>query len=271
MTHPPTFFTQVGDLRVAYRVFGQGAPILLIMGLTGTLELWDPTLVAALARHSLVVAFDNRGMGETANTGDYPFEQIADDAACLIEVLGLEAPTVLGWSTGGSIALDLAVRHPERVGRLVLYAGDCGGPEVVHPSPAVEAQFGDTSGTPAEQRERLIRVLFPPGWRERHAAYVKRVFYSELRASTPENLTRQAQALAGWAGVGPRLATVQRPALIVQGMADIVTPPENAQVLAAGLSGSWLVRMAGAGHGLMYQYPRQLARLVRLFSRLPEG
>jgi pimeloyl-ACP methyl ester carboxylesterase len=86
-----------------------------------------------------------------------------------------------------------------------------------------------------------------------------------MEQATPEGIGRQAEAIAGWAGVCERLSTVAAPTLIVQGMADVITPPANAQMLADGIPGSWLVRLAGGGHGLQYQMPKHLARIVRAF------
>ena len=259
----------VGDIEMAYRVFGQGEPLILIMGLTGTLDNWDPTLVEELARHYLVIPFDNRGMGASTSAGEYAFEQLADDTAGLLRALGLEQAHVLGWSTGGDIALDLALRHPDRVSRLVLYAGDCGGEEAINPPAEILAQLSDVAGTPEEQGRRLLPLLFPAEWLAQNVAYVRRVFVRPMETSTPESMARQIKAQYEWPGACSRLAEVKQPTLIVQGMADLLTPPANAQLLANGIPGSWLARFAGAGHGLQYQYPRHLAALIRTFLQAP--
>jgi pimeloyl-ACP methyl ester carboxylesterase len=75
----------------------------------------------------------------------------------------------------------------------------------------------------------------------------------------------QVKAAFEWSGVYQQLAQVKQPTLIVQGMADMLTPPANAQLLATAIPGSWLVRFADGGHGLMYQRPKKLARIIHIF------
>ena len=103
------------------------------MGFSGTMDLWSPEFVTALAQDRQVIVFDNRGIGETNDPmGAYPFSQLADDTAGLIKALGYDRLDVLGWSMGGNVAIDLTVRHPGVVSRLVSYAGSAGGPGRSH-------------------------------------------------------------------------------------------------------------------------------------------
>src|SRR5204862_5099294 len=79
----------VGDARLAYRVLGQGEPLLLIQGFRATMDDWDPTLLDALAARYLVVVYDNRGMGRsTAPPGPFDMRRLTDDAAGLLDALG---------------------------------------------------------------------------------------------------------------------------------------------------------------------------------------
>ena len=109
---------------VGYRVVGSGPPLVLIMGYAGTMEVWDPRLVHALARHNRVV---HAGIGRTQplpgeQTATLTIDAMADQTSALIDALGLGRPDVLGWSMGGMIAQALAVLHPSQVRRLVLCA-----------------------------------------------------------------------------------------------------------------------------------------------------
>ncbi|HEU5432352.1 MAG TPA: alpha/beta hydrolase [Thermomicrobiales bacterium] len=257
---------RVGDIDIAYRILGQGEPLLMVMGSQATMDLWDPTLLDRLASRYLVVLFDNRGIGGTTGTGPYPFTQLADDTVGLIQALGLGQPNVLGWSMGGSVALDLALRHPSAVRKAVLYGASAGGSNAVPPSPAVIAVLSDQSGTPQQRGERLLEILFPAEWARSHQAYIMRVFANAAPpATTAAAAGFQIQAIAQWSGVADRLAQAQPPTMIVHGMDDVITPPQNAQILADGIPGSWLIRLAGAGHGAMYQEPKRFAALVDAF------
>ena len=81
---------------------------------------------------------------------------------------------------------------------------------------------------------------------------------------------RQTQAIAAWPGTFDRLGSIESPTLVVTGTEDVIAPPENAFILAQRINGSWLVQFNGAGHGLMYQYPDRLAKIVEDFIELTD-
>jgi pimeloyl-ACP methyl ester carboxylesterase len=268
----------VGDLSVGYRVIGPLAatsgggatsagetPLLLIMGFSGTMDLWSPEFVAALAQGRQVIVFDNRGVGETNNPmGVYPFSQLADDTAGLIKALGYDRLDVLGWSMGGNVAIDLTVRHPGVVSQLVSYAGSAGGPRAIAPSKKVMAAVADTSGTPQQRGMRLIELLFPKGYRSAHPDYLQ-TFPIPKEQATAMAIGLQGRAMGEWAGVWDGIKALACPALFATGTEDVLTPPQNSVMMAARVPGAWLMRFAGAGHGLMYQDPQGFATSVLTF------
>jgi pimeloyl-ACP methyl ester carboxylesterase len=275
----PVKHVTVGDLSVGYRVIGPLAatssgetetagaemPLLLIMGSSGTMDMWSPAFVAALAQNRPVIVFDNRGIGETDDpTGAYAFPQLADDTAGLIKALGYDRLDVLGWSMGGEVAVDLAVRSPAVVNRLVSYAGDPGGRLTLPPAKEAMAVLMDTSGSPQERGERLIELLFPAAYRSAHPAYAE-TFPIPTEQAAPVAIGLQNKAIGEWSGVGGQLKSIACPTLFVTGTEDLISPPGNAVMMAVRVPGSWLMRFAGAGHGLMYQEPQQLAESILTF------
>jgi pimeloyl-ACP methyl ester carboxylesterase len=267
----------VGDISIGYEILGPlrkgpatagvapARPLMLITGSSGTLDGWPPAFIAALAGDRQVIVFDNRGMGETTNPmGAYPFSQLADDTAGLVGALGHESVDVLGWSMGGNVAIDLAVRHPEVVGSLISYAGGAGGSEAVPPTPEALAVLTDTSGAPEERGMRLLELLFLPEYRVAHPDYW-RLFPVPQEETDPAQIGLQNAAIGEWAGVWDGLGRIRKPALFVTGTEDVITPQENAVMMTNRVPGSWLVRLAGAGHGLMYQDPQRLAAIVLAF------
>ncbi len=258
----------VGDIDIAYRVMGLGDPMVLIMGYGSTMDMWDPLFLDNLSSKYKVIIFDNRGMGNTtAPPGNFSIAQFANDTAGLMAALGIEKAHVLGWSMGSFVAQELAIRYPERVNKIILYAGDCGGKEAVMPSSQVLEDLADTSGSPEERGMRLLNLLFPKDWLSCQPAFYK-WFPLPKETSLPENIERQAQAVASWPGACDRLGSIKSPTLVVTGTEDVITPPENAFILAQGIKVSWLVQFEGAGHGLMYQYPDRLAKIVADFIEL---
>jgi pimeloyl-ACP methyl ester carboxylesterase len=113
-------YADVNGIKLYYEVQGKGRPLILLHGGLGAIEMFGPNL-PALAKVRKVVAVDLQGHGRTADI-DRPFsvEAMADDIAALAKHLGLERPDVMGYSLGGGVAVALALRHPELVGKLVV-------------------------------------------------------------------------------------------------------------------------------------------------------
>jgi pimeloyl-ACP methyl ester carboxylesterase len=129
----PTRVADTAAGAVGYREIGTGSPVLLIMGLSGSMDDWPPAFVASLAAGHEVIELDNAGVGQTASlTSPLSITGMADQASDLISALRLGRVAVLGWSMGGMIAQALAVLHPAQVSRIVLAAPS---PALVTPSP----------------------------------------------------------------------------------------------------------------------------------------
>ncbi|MEV4343780.1 alpha/beta hydrolase [Actinoplanes sp. NPDC049596] len=112
-------YAEVNGLNLYYEIHGEGTPLILLHGGLGSGEMFAATL-PAFADHHRVILPDLQGHGRTADI-DRPLsvESMADDIAALIDHLGLVKPDVVGFSLGGGVALLLAIRHPDKVGRVV--------------------------------------------------------------------------------------------------------------------------------------------------------
>jgi alpha/beta hydrolase fold len=112
----PAKKVQVGDINIAYKTFGKGDPILLIIGLGSVMDTWNPTILRDLSSNHTVIIFDNRGVGNTT-VGTKPFSiiQFANDTAGLLDALKIQKADVLGFSMGTFIAQQLTLLHPEKV------------------------------------------------------------------------------------------------------------------------------------------------------------
>src|SRR3954454_18085401 len=120
---------RVGDHELHYERAGSGEPLLMIQGMSGTHVSWGEPFLAPLRESFDVIAFDNRGIGLSAPIdGSFTIVEMAEDAAGLLDELGIESAHVCGISMGGMIAQDLALAHPERLRSLTLGCTYCGGP-----------------------------------------------------------------------------------------------------------------------------------------------
>jgi pimeloyl-ACP methyl ester carboxylesterase len=268
MPHESFEKLQVDGAQIAYRRLGNGRPLLVLNGFAATSADWDPSFIDGLASSNELILLDNRGIGRSTDNGQ-PFDiaKLADDAARVIEVLGIERVNVLGWSMGGFIAQTLALQHPGRINKLILLSTDPGGADADRASAAVWSQLIDTSGAPHDQAKRLLSLVFPRAIAESiYREFGDIVAAARAQLST-DLVNRQVAAMDVWhrTGIGNRVGEMNVPVLIATGSEDIVIPPSNALRLVNAIPGAWLAQFNGGGHAFMYQYPRPLADLINCF------
>ncbi len=260
---------KVGELGIHYEASGEGFPLLLIMGLGANLDWWDPRLVQALSRGFRTIRFDNRGTGRSDDSEEeYTMRLLADDAAGLLDALGIARAHVLGISMGGMIAQELALAHPEKVGRLVLCSTHCGGSHAVPPSEAALEIMARIAGAPsAEETARLsVLLCFTNESVKGHPADVDAWVREVLKVPTSrDTLLRQLGAIAGF-DTYDRLPGLKVPTLVVHGKQDILIPPENGSILVTAIPGSHLVLLEHSAHGLAEDI-EDVVRSVREFLR----
>ena len=143
-------YVPVNGLNMYYEIHGAGEPILVLPGAYMTVELMGD-LVSALGESRQVIAVEFQGHGHTADIDrTFSYEQFTDDVAALVAHLGIEQADVYGYSLGGGVALQLGLRHPQRVRKLVItsgsYSSDGMYPEVVGGIQNITAELFD--GTP---------------------------------------------------------------------------------------------------------------------------
>lgn len=246
---------EANGIRLSYQSLGQGEPLLLLMGYRGLMTVWDQSLLRGLAEHYRLILCDYRGVGRSTEDGrPFSLELFAEDAAALLEALEVPRAHVLGWSMGGAVAQELALRYPERVGGVILL-----GP-AHDPAPLREALARLDGLSP----EEFLAGLFPAAWVARHPE----VFAGLPRAGgvvDPGVAARQRRALEEWPGSTERLPGLDKELLLVAGLEDKTTHPDQALVMATLCPRSWLIRFTAGGHWLMYQYGTELAQLVHTF------
>src|SRR5574337_1137005 len=159
---------QIGDVRIHYTESGTGDPLLLIMGFGMPGDAWLGSLPFLQDFHAIY--FDNRGTGQSDKPdGPYTIAQMADDAAGLLDHLGIARAHIYGVSMGGMIAQELVLRHPQRVRALVLGCTMCGGahatlgaPEVIQT--LIEVIEGMGRMDPPTWVDRQLPLIFPREW-----------------------------------------------------------------------------------------------------------
>lgn len=258
-------YTESDGVRIYWEEHGDGEPLLMIMGLGYSLEMWSRAL-PAFAEHFRVIIFDNRGVGRSdVPAGPYTIAAMAADAAAVMTAAGLKRAHVLGLSMGGMIAQEFALRYPERVHSLVLGCTTFGGPNAVPASPEVIALLMARATMAAED---AIRVMVPhiydagtpPERIEEDLAVRRRTL------PTAEGYMAQVQAVMAWTSYD-RLSELAAPTLVIHGLTDELIPAENGKLLAERIAGAELVLLPAASHLFLTDQPEAAIAGVLTFLR----
>ncbi len=260
----------VNGIDLYYELYGDGEPLVLISGLGYGLWQWHK-MIPFLAERRLVIAFDNRGAGQTAKpAGPYTAAMLAKDTACLIEEVVGGPAAVMGHSMGGFIAQQLVLDRPDLISKLILASTNFGGPKAAPVTPEALAAMMDRSGDPAAVVRRGVAIATAPGFIDKHPdALTELMNYRFSNPVPPE--AYQAQMAIGLGLLSPaaaydgKLSAVQVPTLILFGAHDNVVPAANAQLLAAQIPDSKVVILPNAGHMFPIEAPQEAARAVLEF------
>ena len=268
---------RANGIQLEYDSFGRAsdAPLLLIMGLGAQMVLWDEEFCEALAqRGHFVVRFDNRDVGLStkfdhagvpdmakimARGGDrtsapYTLDDMADDAAGLLDALRIESAHVVGASMGGMIAQTVAYRHAPKARSLVSIMSSTGNPALPQAKP--EAMAVLMTPRPLDRASNVeaavaaSKVIGSPAYPADEARLRERAGKMYDRAFTPLGTVRQMAAIMAHGNRAPRLAGVKAPTLVIHGLADALVPVEGGRDTAKSIPGSQLLEIEGMGHDL---------------------
>ena len=265
----PTKVVRIGKQKVGYRTFGSGRPLVMVMGLGGSMGSWDPTFLDALAAGGhRIVLLDNEGVGKTTPLrGKLSIRRMADTTAGLITRLKLGRPDVAGWSMGGMIAQSLAVRHPKAVRYLILMATAPGDGKATAPKPEAIKAF---NGPP--DLNVLLSLLFPPDQNAARDTYIQNLIkrHPFEGVASPAQDKKQTDASVDWMTAkdpdGKRVRKLAVPTLVGGGELDPLLPVQNQRHLAVMIKNAQLVTYPDASHAFLFQHeddfvPRMLTFL----------
>lgn len=257
--------TKVGDIEISYERAGSGSPLLLIMGMSGTMRHWGEPLLDELRRDFDTIVYDHRDIGESSRTGEpFTIAALAEDAAGLLDALELESAHVMGISMGGMVAQELALAHPERVHTLLLGCTYCGGEGSALAGEDVLRRLAE--GMASGDRTRAIRTAWEVNVSEQFAAdedAYARFLAAGVRYGVPVPvIMEQMRAIAGH-DTSERLADLRPPTLVVHGTVDQMLPVENGRMIAERIPGARLEIFEDVGHLFFWEEPQRAGDLVR--------
>lgn len=255
--------------RIAFEAGGDGPALVLIPGLGATRRVFDP-LVPSLSRRYRVITFDPRGVGDsTGADAALTIPLLAEDVTTVLDAAGAHAASVLGASMGGAVAQRLALDFPSRVRCLILAATAPGGSKAIPPDPRVtSALLGKGARTPEDAYRLACTVLYSAHFQRTNPEFIEQQVRLRAAHAVPGRVfAAQLRALDRDGGDVIRLPELTTPVLVLHGTADLVTPVENAEILASLIPGARRRWFEGCGHLFFHERPQESARVADEFLR----
>jgi pimeloyl-ACP methyl ester carboxylesterase len=224
---------RVNGISLYYATIGHGPPVVLLHGGLSNSDYWG-NQVKALAAHHTVIVVDSRGHGRsTRDARPYGYDLMADDVAALLDTLHFGKVDVVGWSDGAILGLDLAIRHPDRVGKVFAFAANTltsGVQEGVENNPTFARFIARAGG-------EYAKLSATPG---DYDAFVAQI--SKMWASEPN-----------W--TDDQLRSIRSPVLVVDGDHDEAIKRAHTEYIAATIPGAGLLILPNTSHFAFLQDP----------------
>ncbi|MGV9711434.1 alpha/beta fold hydrolase [Gordonia sp. NPDC003424] len=253
-----------------HRVTGNGPGLVLLNGFGASGTVW-PTALDELATRHTVITVDARGTGGSRHlTPAFTIEDLADDVWAAMLSAGIADATVVGWSMGGMVAQELAIRHPDRVRRLVLI-------NTVAPIPAMHIPIARTSWmlwqialrNANDGWRRAVWSLGGPGALHESPRELRELT-AQLRTSGIAWWTPLLQSAASTSWRRPdRLHNIIAPTTILHGRDDPIVPVANARILADLIIGAEVEIWDHVGHLLPYEATSRLLDVINRSQEAP--
>ena len=260
------------DVRVSYHLHDRWMVwrprLVLIQGVGFDAAAWAP-VQRRLRRHVRLVVLDNRGVGASdAADGFYTVSAMVTDVVSVLDAENIPVAHVLGVSLGGMVAQELAIRHPERVDRLVLVSTTSGWP-FTFPLPTASARLltmAPVLPRATALRRQLRNMMSPQSLAARPHLVDEMTDYLGTLPHDPQGKRRQMLAGATYVGALRQLR-IRAATLVLHGSADTVADPRNARSLVNQIPGAELVMFPDAGHLLFWEQPDRFCDVVTAFLR----
>lgn len=257
----PLKIASLKNAKIAYRRLGRGRPLLMLPGFNMSMYSFGKPFLQELSKSYEIFLVDYPGIGSSSWTsGDFNAKDLAALFAEFTEFLKLPPVALLGFSLGGSIALQMAISYPHALSHLILIATDPGGQRALMADPKVLSKI---LNSPVKHASILFREDLIP-------KYLSLLNTSILEEKIPELVINEEKRFYHeWYQnnqIFSQLSLITLPTLIISGEDDLVVPTHNARTLGAHIKNSRLTLIPSAGHGILYQCPEEVASHISKFT-----
>jgi len=238
-------YAPVNGIRLWHAVFGQGEPVVFLHGGLANANYWG-LQVPVVAQHYQVIVLDSRGHGRsTRDNQPYGYDLMADDVVGLLDHLKIPRAAVVGWSDGGILGLDLAIRHPDRVSKVFVFAANS------DPSGVVDG---------VEKNPTFARFIARAGEEYRALSATPNDYQAFVTA-----ISRMWATQPNWSA--QQLAAIRTPMLVVDGDYDEAIKRPHTEYLAATIPRTGLLILPDTSHFSFLQDPDQFTWHVLHFLK----
>jgi 3-oxoadipate enol-lactonase len=239
-------FVENQGARIYWDEHGWGEPILLIMGLGVTSQMWHRTR-PLLAKQFRTLAFDNRGVGQSdVPSGPYSIPLMASDAAAVLDAAEIESAHIFGVSMGGMIAQELVLQDSKRVRSLILGCTTAGGPTAIRADQqAAQILMARRNMSTEEALQAFVPFIYDratPRERIDEDVAIRRRWFPR-----PEAYIAQLYGILAWESY-TRIPAIRVPTMVIHGESDRLVPPGNGRLVAERIPGAKLVMIPHASH-----------------------
>jgi pimeloyl-ACP methyl ester carboxylesterase len=233
-------YAPVNDIQMYYAIYGQGEPLILLHGGLGNADYWANQVPAFSERYKVIVA-DSRGHGRSTRSDQpYSYELMASDVIALMDHLKIDKASLVGWSDGGIIGLDIAMKHPERLDKLFAFGANYN-PSGLRDDVANSTVFNAYIEKAGKDYELLSKTP------TEYEAFLNAI--GEMWATQPNYTAEQ-------------LKSISVPTMIADGEHDEGIKQEHTKEMASLIPGAKLLIMPGVSHFAMWQQPEAFNQAV---------
>jgi pimeloyl-ACP methyl ester carboxylesterase len=262
-----------GEVQLDYERGGEGPPLLLVMGMSGTQHHWGEPFVQSLRSDFDTIVYDHRGVGRSSRVQEpFTISDLARDALGLLDVLEIEHAHVLGISMGGMVAQELVLARPDIPLSLTLGCTYCGGDGSALAGEDVISSIGQALAS--RDRERAIRAIWEVNVSPEFAVDEQawELFHAiGLRHGVAVAVILEQMKAISEHDTSARLPSIEVPTLVIHGDLDRMLPVQNGRMIAGLVPGARYEELAGVGHLFFWECCERASELIRAHAAVHAG